>query len=85
MSTKITAEVLEQAQRRAAGEEVPVIVTLAAGTDAKALERQGLKVRQTWDSISAVAGTVAPDKLRDLADLDQVELIEYDGEVHALE
>ncbi len=87
MNDKITPQVREQAERVAAsgsGEGVPVIVTFVSGTDPKTLEERGLDVRQVWKSISAASGRLAPEKLSDLAALEEVRLIEYDGEVHAL-
>jgi hypothetical protein len=36
------------------------------------------------DNIPAVAGTVAGGAVRRLAELDEVQRVEYDGEMHAL-
>lgn len=86
MNEKISSETRERAPRHAArGESVPVIVTTVAGASLGALERRGFAVRQAWESISAVAGTVPAEMLDDLAALDEVLLIEHDGEVYPLE
>jgi hypothetical protein len=84
MSTKISEELatrLEEAEAQAA---MPVIVTLKPGAEVTELEHKGLKVRKVFESISAVAGTLTPAAAPGLAELEQVEKVEYDGEVHAL-
>ena len=86
MSQKVSPEVaarVESATEESG--EVPVIVTLAPGTDPTVLEPTGMTIRRVIESIPAVAGTVADaDVLTDLAALGKVERIEYDGEMHAL-
>jgi glutamate/tyrosine decarboxylase-like PLP-dependent enzyme len=63
---------------------IPVIVTVAPGVDTAAMESRGLKVQRTLESVSAVAGTVAAGEIENLAALDEVRAIEYDGEIRAL-
>lgn len=82
MAQKVTAEVRE---RLDAGErEVPVIVTLAPGAEAAAVERQGLMWARAFENIPAVAGSVTAEQLDRLEEAPEVERIEYDGEMHAL-
>lgn len=64
--------------------EIPVIVTIKPRTDPKVLERNGMKIDRTFKSISAISGTIPSDRIYEIAQLDQVEIIEYDGTVSAL-
>lgn len=67
-----------------ADHEIPVIVTVSSDADMAAMESRGLKVQRTLESVSAVAGTLAADRVKDLAALEEVRAIEYDGEIRAL-
>ncbi|MGH2763851.1 MAG: hypothetical protein ACRDLD_14945 [Thermoleophilaceae bacterium] len=86
MSEKVSPalrEELESAQEE--GRELPVIVTLVEGADAAGLvDREGTELRSISETIPAVAGTLTPEQVRELARLEQVELIELDGEMRAL-
>lgn len=86
MSQKISPDVTARVD--SATEEsgaVPVIVTLAPGTDPGVLEPTGMTIGRVIESIHAVAGTVADaDVLANLAALSEVERVEYDGEMFAL-
>ena len=67
----------------AAESEVPVIITLAPGTEPSAIE--GLSVSHIFEGISAVSGTLSTTQLRALSQSDAIVKIEHDGEVRALE
>lgn len=64
--------------------DIPVVVTLAPGVDPAALEPKGLKIHRVMENMPAVAGTVAGADVAGLADLGEVERVEYDGEMYAL-
>lgn len=87
MTKKINEEFLRQVEESQGGEpdqEIPVIVTVKPDTNLAALQEKGFKVNRSFSHISAVSGTLTAASARLVAELDQVELIEYDGEVHAL-
>lgn len=63
---------------------IPVVVTVRPGVEMAAIEGRGLKVERVIESISAVAGTVSAGDIEDLAALDEVQAIEYDGEIRTL-
>jgi hypothetical protein len=48
------------------------------------LEQTGLKVQRTFTNIPAVAGTIPAVAVNTLAELDQVETIDYDETAWAL-
>jgi hypothetical protein len=77
-------KLLEEVRKEDPERAIRVIVTTAAGTDPTALEQKGLKIDHIFDSISAVSGTLTAAEIHELAQLDQVEVIEYDGPVRAL-
>jgi len=87
MTKKISDKLLQEckkAERAEPEREVPVIVTTTSNVDRALLEQKGLKITHTFENISAVSGTLTASEVKDLARLDQVETIEYDGEVRAL-
>lgn len=87
MTTKMDEEFLRQVEESQITEpqrEIPVIVTIKPNTDLAVLQKKGLKVHRTFSHIPAVAGTLNAAAAHEVAQLDEVELIEYDGEVHAL-
>lgn len=86
MSGKITEELARRLAEADAEPDVqiPVIVTLSAGADPTTLEQQGFSVQRVFENIPAVAGTLTVAGARALADVDQIETIEFDGEAHAL-
>ena len=75
---------LMEARRSEPQLAIPVVVTVAAGTDLRILERNGLKIDHAFDNISAVSGTVAAAAVDPLSGLDQVQEIEYDSTARAL-
>ncbi len=75
---------LEKAHRDHANLQIPVIVTVEPGTDTTELERRGLKVYRVIESIHAVCGTIEADQVESLAECDQVQSLEHDGEVRIL-
>lgn len=84
MSAKIGEELARRLAEADPEAEVPVLVTLKPGADPAALQRGGMKVGRSFQAIPVVAGTVRADRVRQLAELGEVELIDYDGEVRAL-
>jgi hypothetical protein len=87
MSAKISANVLRRLDEAAITDsqrEIPVIVTIRRGADLAALEQKGLKIQRTFQNISAVAGTIPVGEVNTLADVDEVEAIDYDETAWAL-
>ncbi len=87
MSGKISDGLLKRLDETSITEpqrEVPVIVTLRGGADLAALEQKGLKIQRAFANIPAVAGTLVAADVNALAELDQVETIEYDETAWAL-
>jgi hypothetical protein len=87
MAGKISPELLERLKEAAESEperEIPVIVNLIPTGDLKELERKGLTIHSRFEYISAVAGTIPAARAEELAQLDQVKSVEFDGEVRAL-
>jgi hypothetical protein len=87
MTTKISDELLKQLNEAAVAEpqrEIPVIVTVTAGTDPALLEEKGLKIQRTFQNISDIAGTLTVAEVDPVAALDSVVAIDYDGTAWAL-
>jgi hypothetical protein len=87
MTTKMNgalSQQIEEAKTVEPEREIPVIVTLRPDSDLAALEQRGVKIQRIFKNISAVRGTLTPAMANRVAELEMVELIEYDGEVHAL-
>jgi len=75
---------VREAERRGEPQEIAVLVTLRPGASWETLERHGLLVHRVFEDLHAVSGSVQTPRLRDLAALDGVLRIEFDGEVRAL-
>ncbi len=87
MAKKISDELLNQAreaQKADPQRDVPVIVSLTSDADLQALEEKGLKVQRKFENLSAVSGTLPAAALQDLAGLEEVENVDYDGQMWAL-
>lgn len=87
MTTKVSDELLKQlgeAEREEPQRKIPVIVTIKAGADPTTLEQKGLVIQRIFESISAISSTLTAAEVNELAQLDQVEVIEYDGSIWAL-
>lgn len=87
MSSKISDQLLkqlEEARKEDSERTIRVIVTTVAGTDPTTLEQKGLKIDHIFHSISAVSGSLTVAEVHELAKLDQVKVIEYDGPMQAL-
>ena len=87
MAAKISDELtkrLEEAGKIGPQQTVPVIITVTPGADLTALEQKGLRIQRIFENISAVSGTLTASQANELAQLNEVEHIEYDGEVWAL-
>ena len=87
MVHKISSDLVEHMKdirRRDADGTVSVIVTLKAGANRESLQKTDLRVENVFESISAVSGSVSVSGVTELAQLDEVELVELDGEMRAL-
>jgi hypothetical protein len=86
VSEKVSPALKEQLESAGAEEgPIPIIVTLVEGADASGLaSRAGIEVRHAYENIPAIAATATGAQVRELARLEQVELIEPDGEMRAL-
>ena len=87
MTTKVSDELLkqvEEAEKEEPQQEIPVIVTITAGTDPMIMQQKGLRIQRIFKNISAISGTLTAAEVKELAQLDQVEIIEYDGPLWAL-
>jgi hypothetical protein len=85
VNQKVSAELMARVERATEeSREIPVIVTLAPGTDPAVLEPKGIRIRRVMENIPVVAGTVAGADVTALAELGEVERVEYDGEMYAL-
>lgn len=84
MTAKISNELLQvskQARQTNPQQEIPVIVTLTGPIKRAELEANGLRISHVFDLISTVSGTLRPAEVKTLAQLEQVKIIEFDGEV----
>ncbi len=77
--------IVEAARAQGMAREIPVIVSVREGTDPGRLEAVGLVVRHRFESISALSGAIAASGVADLAALEEVDLVEFDGEMRAME
>jgi CheY-like chemotaxis protein len=85
MSGKINAELTRRLKEDEPSEnEVPVIITVKENADLDSLKKTGLKINHIYQNINAVSGTLPASAVNSVAKLDDVERIEFDGEVHAL-
>lgn len=81
MTAKISNELLQIAQQSKPETEIPVLVKLNGPLNRAALEAEGLHIEHVFDVINTVSGTLRPAAVSALAQLAQVQLIEFDGEV----
>lgn len=87
MAGKINEELmrhLDELGGSPGAQEVPIIVTVAEGTESSELEREGFRIMHTLPGISALSGVASPDVIMKLAQMEHVEKIEYDGEMRAV-
>jgi hypothetical protein len=87
MSAKISAELsrrLKEVGEASTQDELPVIVTIKKDSDLAALKEKGLKIQHAYENIDAVSGTIPAAAVKSVANLDQVQLIDFDGEAHVL-
>ncbi len=73
---------LETARRAGPGQRIPVIVTLAEGADAGAVEAKGLQ--QISQHLPIYAGELGVAEIEEIARWQRVERIEYDSPASAL-
>lgn len=84
MATEMTGDLLrvcEAAEKSQPLRAIGVIVTLSDWSRRRELEALGMRVAQSFERISAVAGTVTAAQARAIAALAPVDAIELDGEV----
>lgn len=87
MSTKISEELsrqLKEVGKASPTKALPVIITIDENLDLDALQEEGFKLKHRFDIINAVAGTLPAAAVAAVAQLKQVQQIDYDGEVEAL-
>ncbi|MCP4989425.1 MAG: hypothetical protein GY928_26215 [Colwellia sp.] len=87
MTSKINDELLKQmkeSEQKNLKQELPVIVSFTSNANLSALKQKGLKIKHIFENISALSGTMTAEEIKELALLDEVECIEYDGTVTAL-
>ena len=75
---------LEEVEKHEQQDHIRVIVTFRARAGIAALEKKGLKIQQAFESIPAASATLTASEIRKLARSDEVEIVEQDGEMHAL-
>lgn len=87
MSRKVSQELaaeVDNARETQPDREIPVIVTIRPGGELTELKQKGLHVRQVFDNIPSVAGTMKASDIDQLAESEQVQIIELDSQAHAL-
>jgi hypothetical protein len=85
VSQKVSPEVMARVESATEdSREIPVIVTLVPGTDPAVLEPKGIRIGRVMENIPVVAGTVDGADVTGLAELPEVERVEYDGQMYAL-
>ncbi|MGA9767868.1 MAG: hypothetical protein WBV94_02440 [Blastocatellia bacterium] len=87
MAGKISEDLkkrIEEFSKADPQQEIPVIITTKPNADPDKLKKKGLKIENTFENISAVSGTIPAAAIKELAQSDEIEIIEYDGEMWAL-
>jgi hypothetical protein len=87
MADKINEELkkrIEEILKTDPQREIPVIITTKPNANLDELKKKGLKIQHTFENISAVSGTLPAAEVKKLAPSDEIESIEYDGEMWAL-
>lgn len=88
MSAKMHEDLKRQLKEHAAAGvpegEIPIIVTVREWEGTAELEHHGLRVGHTFESVSAISGKASPADIARIAELENVTMIEYDGEMRAL-
>jgi hypothetical protein len=84
MNPKISDEVARQLEKAGSAGELPVVVKVKDHANLALLEQKGLRIERKFENISDVAGKMPAAAATQIADLDFVERVEYDGEMHAL-
>jgi hypothetical protein len=80
LTSKIDSELRKRLEAGEPQQDVPVIVTLSGSANRALLENTGLTVLRNFDNIPAIAGTLPLARIKELAQLEQVERIEYDNQ-----
>ena len=80
MPPKINTELWEECKTAAQTEPQREIPVLQTGHVARKLKDKGRRVNHSFESISAVAGTLTCVEVKAVAQLTHVERIEFDGE-----
>lgn len=84
MTGKVSEDLLDEVRRaeESGGQrEISVILTINGPANLAELEEKGLKIIHFIEVLPAVSGTVTRDKPPALAELPQVKIIEFDGQV----
>jgi hypothetical protein len=81
---KIDAPLSKQLEITREEQGIPVIITLERAEDLQTLTLKGIKPHIVYQNISAVAATLTPSQIKDIAKMPQVKAIELDSEASAL-
>lgn len=85
MFAKINSELARHLEENAASckpaEEIPVIVTVREWEGTAELEHRGLRIGHTFETACAVSGRAFAADIARIAALENVVLVEYDGEM----
>ena len=85
MTAKVSDALLRVIEAAEPQQGIPVIVTTTAGANLTALEQKGLKIQYASKNSPIISGTLPAAEVNALAQLDEVERIEPDSEVWALQ
>lgn len=85
MTAKVSDELLKVVEAAEPQQGIAVIVTTTAGANLTALEQKGLKIQYASKNSPIVSGTLTAAEVNALSQLDEVERIEPDSEVWALQ
>ena len=77
-------QVLKQAEKNKDLQRIAVIIRYRPKADLNKLKLKGFNVSKIFENIHAVSGTLIPYDVTGIAELDEVEQIEFDGKMHAL-
>lgn len=74
-------QILREKQHEDKSQQIPVIVSHKPETNLAELEKAGLKITRKHEQVNAVSGHISLRDTMRLAELPQVEKIEYDSEI----
>lgn len=73
--------VLGEREAQCSEEDIPVIITYEPGLDLSKLEKMGFRISRKFEMLNVVSGLIAPSDAKRIANLSQLEKIEYDSEM----